>query len=164
MIKHTTKIAAALFAAGILCLSQNAFGSSTATQTVSFEVEGIDQLSVTGSPSLVISSATAGGAPADATANATYAISTNQTDRKITAQMDSDMPAGVTLSASVAAPSGATSTGAQPLSTEAVDVVTGISTLNESGKNITYTLSATSAAGVVPASSREVTYTITAGS
>jgi hypothetical protein len=164
MIKQTKYIAAALLAVGILSLSQRAFAGSTATQTVSFEVQPIDELSVSGSPSLVINSATAGGAPVSATANATYAISTNQSDRKITAELDSDMPSGVTLDANVAAPNGASSTGAQSLSTTPVDVVTGISTLNESGKNISYTLSATTAAGVVPAASRTVTYTITAGS
>ena len=163
-MKQSNYIAAALFAVGLLSLSQRTFAGPTADQTVSFEVQAIDQISVSGSPSLVISSATAGGAPDSATASGTYAISTNQSDRKITAQLDSDMPSGVTLNANLAAPTGATSAGSQSLSTTPVDVVTGISTVNESGKNISYTLSATSAAGVVPAASRTVTYTVTAGS
>lgn len=164
MIKQTKYIAAALLGVGLLSLSQTTFAGPSAQQTVSFEVQALDEISVSGSPSLVISSVTAGGAPTSATANGTYAISTNASDRKITAELDSDMPSGLTLNATLAAPNGASSTGAQSLSTTPVDVVTGISTLNESGKNISYTLSATTAAGVVPAGSRTVTYTITAGS
>lgn len=141
-----------------------ASAQATATQDVSYEVQAVSQLSFSGSPSLTIAAATAGSAPTSVTANATYAVTTNETDRKITAQIDSDMPSGVSLSVSLAAPSGGTSAGAVSLSTVAQDVVTGISTLNASGLGVTYSLSATSAAGVVPAGSRTVTYTILAGS
>lgn len=150
-------------ALAVVALSTGRAHAQTATQDVTLEVQAIDQLAFTGSPSLVISSATAGSAPTSATANATYAITTNETDRKITAEIDSDTPSGVTLSASLAAPSGATSAGAVQLSTTAQDVVTGIGTVNASGLNVTYTLSATSAAGVVPSTTRTVTYTIVAG-
>jgi len=130
---------------------------------VTLEVQAINQIAFNGSPSLVISSATAGSAPTSATASATYDITTNDTDRKITAQLDSDTPAGVTLSASLAAPSGATSAGAVPLTMTAQDVVTGINTVSASGLGVTYTLSATAAAGVLPSATRTVTYTIIAG-
>ncbi|HET6230091.1 MAG TPA: hypothetical protein VFE05_08480 [Longimicrobiaceae bacterium] len=138
--------------------------AQTATQSVAYEVQAINQIAFTGSPSLTISTATAGSAPTSVTANGSYAITTNETDRKITAELDSDMPAGTTLSVTLAAPSGATSAGAVSLSTTAQDVVTGISTVNQSGLNAGYTLAATVAAGVVPAGSREVTYTVVAGS
>src|SRR5947209_11234432 len=85
-------------------------------QTVSIEVQSINQLSFTGSPSLVISSGVAGNAPTSATANVTYAVTTNETDRKITAQIDQAPPSGLTLSASLAAPTGGTSAGAVALS------------------------------------------------
>jgi opacity protein-like surface antigen len=137
--------------------------AQSATQDVTLEVQAINQIAFTGSPSLTIASATAGSAPNSASANATYAITTNESDRKITAEIDSDTPSGLTLSVNLAAPSGATSAGAVQLSTTAQDVVTGISTVNASGLNVTYTLQATSAAGVVPSTSRTVTYTITAG-
>ncbi|HEV7587517.1 MAG TPA: hypothetical protein VGO40_05255 [Longimicrobium sp.] len=146
----------------LLALSA-AKASAQATQDVALEVQAINQLSFTGSPSLTISTATAGSAPTSATANASYAVTTNETNRKVTAQIDADTPSGVTLSASLAAPSGATSAGAVQLGTTAQDVVTGIGTVNASGLNVTYTLSATAAAGVVPSTSRTVTYTITAG-
>jgi hypothetical protein len=149
-------IAAAAFAA-------HDASAQTATQTVSYEVAAIDQISVTGSPSLVVSTATAGSGLTSASASGTYAVTTNGDGRKITASIDTDMPTGVTLTVSLGAPAGATSAGAVTLSSTDQDVVTGISTVNESGLDITYGLSATVAAGVVAAGNKTVTYTITAG-
>lgn len=154
--------------AAVLAVAAAAFAAprahaQTATQTVSYEVTAINEISVTGSPSLVINDATAGSGLTSATASGTYAVTTNQTNRKITAQLDTSMPAGVTLSVALAAPTGGTSAGVVSLSTTAQDVVTGVSSVNESGLSIGYTLSATVAAGVVPAGNRTVTYTITAG-
>jgi hypothetical protein len=133
------------------------------TQTVSFEVQAIEEMEFTGSPSLVISTATAGSAPVSVTANASYALTTNRTSRKITAALNSAMPTDVTLSVNLAAPSGAASAGTVELGTVAKDVVTGIGTVSASGLNVTYTLSATASAGVQAASTRTVTYTITTG-
>jgi hypothetical protein len=48
------------------------------------------------------------------------------------------------------------------LTAVAADFVTGISTLNETAKSITYGLSATSAAGVVASATKTVTFTIAA--
>ena len=93
----------------------------------------------------------------------TYSITTNEEDRKITGAINTAMPDGVTLTVALAAPTGALSTGPTQLGTGALDLVTGISTLNETGKTITYWLQATSAAGVVPSASRTVTFTILAG-
>ncbi|HVF71336.1 MAG TPA: hypothetical protein VM940_06985 [Chthoniobacterales bacterium] len=138
----------------------------TAQQTVTYEVSAINEISVS-SPtvSLTVNAATAGSAPTAASnSSTTYAITTNESDRKITGVLNSAMPSGVSLSASLAAPTGADSAGPVALTGSAQDLVTGISTLNESGKVITYSLSATSAAGVVPSASKTVTLTVTAGS
>jgi hypothetical protein len=149
-------VVAASFAAGTL-------QAQTATQVVSYQVAAISELSMTGSPSLVINAATAGSAPTSVSANATYAITTNESDMKITAELDEAMPLNVTLSVSLAAPSGGSSAGAVELGATAKDVVTDISQVNASGLSMTYSLSATVAAGVVPAGTRTVTYTITSG-
>jgi hypothetical protein len=135
------------------------------TQTVSFEVRAINQMSVSGNPgSLVVSTATAGSAPTDATdATTTWAVTTNQTGTKVTAAIDLAMPSGVTLKVNLGAPTGATSAGSVSLGTTAVDLVTGITKLNASAKTVTYTLSATAGAGVVASASRTVTYTVVAG-
>ena len=137
--------------------------AQTANQTVTFQVDAINQIALSGSPSLVINAATAGNNPTSATANATWAVTTNQSGAKITASIGSNMPSGLTLSVSLAAPAGGSSAGSQSLSTTAVDLVTSITKLAQSGLNVTYTLDATPAAGVVSSSTRTVTYTITGG-
>jgi hypothetical protein len=140
--------------------------ANSAQQTVTYEVSPINELSVSSATvSLTVSAATAGSAPTAASDSSTsYAITTNESSRKITGALNTAMPTGVSLSASLAAPVGATSAGPVALTGTAQDLVTGISTLNESGKTITYNLSATSAAGVVPSASKTVTLTVTAGS
>ncbi|MEO8337558.1 MAG: hypothetical protein ABI664_21460 [bacterium] len=138
--------------------------AQTATQTVTFAVNAINRVAFVGAPTLTITTAVAGSAPTSVTnAASTWAVTTNQTGAKITASIPSNMPAGLTLSASLAAPVTATSTGFQALSTVPVDVVTTLTKLNAGSLAVTYKLDATAAAGVVASSSRVVTYTITGG-
>ena len=150
--------------AALLIAATPAFAGNSATQIVSYEVKAINELSVSSeSVSLAVDSATAGSAPTAATnSTTTYSITTNESDRKIVGALNTDMPSGVTLSVALAAPSGAASAGQVALSTTPADLVTGISTLNETGKAIAYELTATSAAGVVPSASKTVTLTIMA--
>lgn len=152
----------ALAAVGAL-VSHSAF-AQTATQTVTYEVDAINQIAVTGSPSLLINTATAGSAPTSVTSSGnTWSVTTNQSSAKITASIASAMPTGLTLSANLGAPSGASSSGLQALGTTAVDMVTGITKLNATGLSLSYQLDATATAGVVSSATRVVTYTITGG-
>lgn len=154
-----------LAAAGILTVVlSTASMAQTATQTVTFQVDAINRISVSGAPALDIITAVAGSAPTSVTSSTnSWAVTTNQTGAKITGSIASDMPAGLTLSATLAAPAGATSAGSQALSSTAVDLVTTITKLNASGLGLTYQLDATAAAGVVSSSTRLVTFTITGG-
>lgn len=138
--------------------------SAQATQTVTFQVDAINKISVSGSPAaMAINTAVAGSAPTSVTnAATTWAVTTNQTGSKVTAAIDLAMPAGVTLSLLLVNPTGATSS-TVALGTIAADAVTTITKLNESAKTVTYTLAATSAAGVVASASRIVTLTMVAG-
>jgi hypothetical protein len=153
-------LATIMFLAGA---SSAAVAQSTALVTLNFQVDAINQISFSGSPSLVINTATAGSNPSGVTAPASWAVTTNQTGAKITASIGSAMPAGVTLSANLAAPPGGTSAGSQALSTTAVDLVTGITKVAQGALAVTYSLAATAAAGVVSSTTRTVTYTITGG-
>ena len=138
--------------------------AQTANQTVTFAVNAINQIAFVGAPSLTITTATAGSAPTSVTdASATWAVTTNQTGAKITASIPTIMPAGLTLSSSLAAPAGATSAGFLALGTVAVDLVTVITKIAQNAMVVTYKLDATAAAGVVASSTRVVTYTITGG-
>lgn len=142
-----------------------AFAGNTAQQTVTFEVQAIDEISVSGNPAaLVISTATAGSEPDDATNNATtYAVTTNGTNKKITGALDSAMPANTTLAVNLTAPTSGSSAGSVALTASDADLVTGITQNAESGLTVTYTLSATVTAGIVASDSRTVTLTLTAG-
>jgi hypothetical protein len=137
--------------------------AQSSAQTVSFQVDAINQIAFAGSPSLVINSATAGSAPSSVNAAATWAVTTNQSNAKITASINAAMPANVTLTVALIAPTGATSNGAQTLGTVATDVVTGITQVAQGALGVTYSLTATATAGVVASTTRTVTYTITGG-
>ena len=140
--------------------------AQTATQVVQFQVNAINQIGVSGSPApLVINSATAGSAPASVTAGGTsYAITTNETNKKITAAIDQSLPAGVLLEVSLAAPTGAASLGEVTLTTAPTDVVTGISATSGSSLAITYRLSATATVQMPTPATRTVTFTVVSGS
>lgn len=121
-------------------------------------------LAVSGNPgALRISVAVAGSQPTSVSNGATtYTITTPNPARtyKMTAQLNAATPAGVTLTATFAAPAGATSVGAVPLDVTARDVVTGIPRSTNATQSITYQLDATVSAGVVASTSRTVTLTI----
>lgn len=138
--------------------------AQTANHVVTYQVGAINQIAVTGSPSLTVSTATAGSAPGSVTdATSSWAVTTNAANKKLTAAINTAMPTGVTLEINAAAPAGATSSNYQTLGTSAVDVVTGIAAVNASGLALTYRLSATLAAGVVSSASKTVTYTLVTG-
>ena len=92
----------------------------------------------------------------------TYTITTPNPNRTyaITAQLNANMPTGSTMAVTLAAPPGATSLGAVALDVTARNVITGVGRNANSTQSITYTFTATAAAGVVPLSSRTVTLTV----
>lgn len=147
-----------------IAASSTMASAQSATQTVTFAVNAINQISATGSPSLTVTTATAGSQPTVATdASSSWAVTTNQTGAKISASIASAMPTGLTLSVDLAAPSGATSAGLVQLGTVAADLVTSITKVAQSGMTATYQLSATAAAGVVTSATKVVTLTISGG-
>ena len=93
-----------------------ASAANWAQQTVTFEVQAIDEMSVSGNPAaLIVSTATAGSEPDAVTNNSTtYALTTNGTNKKITGALNSDMPANTILAVSLTAPSGGASAGSVP--------------------------------------------------
>ena len=134
------------------------------TQTVTFAVNAINQISFAGTPSLTVTTAVAGSDPTSAVdASSTWAVTTNQTGAKISASIPSIMGTGLTLKVNLVAPAGATSAGLTAVGTVAVDLVTVITKVKGSTLTATYQLDATPAAGVVASSSKVVTYTISGG-
>ena len=163
MKKHVLLLVAA---ASILAFSLNAFAAGTAEQIVTFTIGASNEISVSGPPGLMeILAAEAGSVPeAVIDNNTTISYSTNSSNKKITADIDLDMPTGVTLEAHIAAPGGAQgiSQGSKPLSVTASDLVTGISKAAVQDETITYTLSATTTADPIENETRTVTFTLTA--
>lgn len=147
----------------ILGLSSVAIAANTANQTVTYEVSAINEVSVSGDPgNLVVNTATAGSEPTADTDNTTsWAVTTNESSKKMTGSINTDMPANTTLEINLTAPTGGSSAGDMSLSTTAADLVTAIATVAESGLTITYTLSATIAAGIVAQAQKTVTLTLT---
>lgn len=134
---------------GLLC-----FGALTAGAQAT-------QILVSGSPAAMkITTATAGFPPNSATdILTTYSCKTNGS-KKITGQLSSIMPAGMTLTVNLVAVPGATSQGTVTLDATARDLVINITNNQLQTAGITYVLSATAAAGVVTSQSRIVTFTI----
>jgi hypothetical protein len=161
IVKNARRTAVAL---ALVTLGAVSAQAQTANQTVTFQVNAVNQIAFTGSPSLTITTAVAGSAPTSVTdASASWAVTTNQSTAKITASIPLNMVAGLTLSSNLTAPAGATSAGFTALSTVAADVVTGITKLAQGSLGVSYRLDATAAAGVIASGSRIVTYTITGG-
>jgi len=128
---------------------------------------GAQTITVSGNPGLLrISTAVAGSQPTSVSdATRTFTVNTppggGGAKYNVSMNIDANMPAGVTLTATLAIPAGSAAT-ATPV---ALDVTPRLA-LSAIKKNytgsatMTYQLAATAAAGVVPVSSRTVTLTI----
>lgn len=135
---------------------------SSATATVTWTVDPINSLSISGSPApYTINTAVAGSHPVCGSDNlTTYSITTNAVGQKITAALDTDMPDGVTLNVCLQAPDGATSMGSVELSSSPQNMVTGISNIAQSDLSILYNMNVNAAAVPAGTSSRIITYSI----
>ena len=158
-----------LFAVLACCTLAGGLSSAqaqTATQVVTFQVVAINRVAVNGAPApLVVNTAVAGQAPTSASADGgTYAVTTNESNKKITASVDQSLPLGVSLEVQLGAPAGASTAGSVALSTAASDVVTGISSLSAASLPITYRLIASPRVLIGAAETRTVTFTIVSGS
>lgn len=143
----------------------NAFAADNANQTITYQVQAINEISVSGNPgALIVITAVPGSQPTAVTdATTTYAITTNIASKKITGALNTAMPANTALKVTLVAPTGGSSAGQVTLTASAQDLVTGISTLAESGLAISYEFSATLAAGVVASAQKTVTLTVADG-
>lgn len=125
-------------------------------------------ITVNGNPTMpVVNTAAAGTNPVGVTnGSTTYTITValkgnlKKKQIKITGQLNQAMPAGTTLTVTLAAPAGGTSLGPVSLTTAPQDLVNGIASANALTQGISYQLSATAAAGVVALSSRTVTFSM----
>jgi hypothetical protein len=155
---------ACLAAMAVVSGATNTFAQSDTT-TVNYEVTQVSLVNIAAtSVTLTVNAGTAGTGLTDATASTSYAITNNATNQKLTGAINSAMPANTTLKLTVAAPAGSgTSQGQQTLTATAVDLVTGVGAVNESGLGMDFVLSATVDAGIVASASKTLTLTLTSG-
>ena len=144
-------------------LAGTAVAGNVAAQVVTYQVDEINELSVSGNPKVFnVNEAEADEEPFHAEDfSTTYAITTNcGTDKKkITANIDTDMPANTTLKILIEPSKGASSPEGVDLTTGAKDVVNDIGPVVASGLSLQYHLYA---AGVMPSSAQKaVTLTLT---
>jgi hypothetical protein len=147
-----------------------AFSQVTATQTVNLAVNSVQKLAVSGgSVTLTITNGNAGdNALTPATdASTSYSVTHNSgTPLRITANLDAALTAGYTLQIALAPGSGmGTGAGTVDISNatagSAVNVVTAIPRGADAARTITYTFGANASAGILLATTRTVTLTLT---
>ena len=155
--------AAAGFLGLFALVSGRILEAQTATQTVTFSVVSSSRATIASvAAPMTLRAAIANGTSTRASvAGSSYAITTNESNQKISASLNEAMPSGLSLAVSLSPPAGALSRGTTRLCATAADVVTGISAADATSLPLVYTLTASS----VPDRSnrRIVTYTVTAG-
>lgn len=134
--------------------------AQTATQVVTIVVEEVSGLS-TATDVWVERHPTGKSADAATDAPATYAFVTNGDEKKITGQLGEGPATGLALDVSLAAPTSGSSVGARTLRrTDAVDLVTGISGVEQRGLAIDYSVM-TETAGLPSAEEEKLTVIFT---
>ncbi len=111
---------------------------------------------------MTITAAVAGSDPTSVSNSATTYSTQNVQNgqpQKITGKLNANMPAGVTLTCSLAVGAQATSVGAVALDVTARNLVININA-DQTARTITYQLSALASAGVIASQTRTVTFTI----
>ncbi len=150
----------------LICISHISFvnaASTTATQSVTMVVNAIDAISVTGGPTMTTTVPAAGSSPADVTNTSTsISYTTNTAARKITVGLSSNMPSDTTLTLTILTPTGAT-VFTPTLSTTASTLCNAMKATNQTGRTLTYTLTASVSAAPVTSATNTATFTIMAG-
>jgi len=146
------------------------FSQATANQTVNLAVNSVQKIAISGGAiTLTITNGTAGNNALTPVTDATstYSITHNSaTALRITANLDAALPAGYTLQINLApGASMGTSSGTVDISNataaSALAVVTAIPKGADAARTITYTFGANASAGILAATVKTVTLTLT---
>jgi hypothetical protein len=148
----------------IAVLLTPAYGQTraTATQTVTLAVNAIYKLSVLGNPSLTIADASAGSGSMTTVSDAasSFSITQNRPTGRLSVQMSSALPTGLTLTVSVPSVLG-TSLGIVSIGdANSHNVMTGLAQGATNGQPITYTFGALVSADPLPSTAYTVTWTL----
>jgi len=151
--------------ATILILSPSVIqAASNDTSTINYSVAAINELNLDGGPyDLTVDTATAGQEPELVTYEGTYDITTNcgTNAKKITAQLNSDMPDDTFLWFDMAPPTGAASVWMDPITSASQNIITGIDATAQANISFIIDLEAWATAGVIESASKTLTVTLT---
>lgn len=138
-----------------------ALSQATLTQAVTVSVQEINELSISSDVVLIISTSSPGLGPDPASdVSATFSLTTNGSNKKITGHLDTNFSPGLLLRALLAAPAPGIAS-EQTLSDTAVDLVTGFGQIAVQDLAITYTATASiNVAPNGPGENRTVTLTL----
>jgi len=138
------------------------WATNVATHTITFSISPISEVATSSDPpSFNSTEATAGCDPFEICDNTTfYSITTNGSSENLYASLNAPMPSGTSLSILATAPNGATSLGTVYLDSSNQTLVTGITQIAQANLQLNYMFGGTAAAGVIPTSTRIVTYTL----
>lgn len=142
------------------------FADSSGSSNVTYTVPPVSILTVSGNVAFgAFATPAAGSDFSSLTDNSTtYNVTNNagSSSRKVTVQLGAALPTGISLSASLNAPTGATSSGTTAVSsTSAVTVVTAIGNGAFPSNGITYSILAAVATASVATATIALTYTLT---
>jgi hypothetical protein len=120
----------------VFLISNSAVAGNVAQQVVRYRVDPINEISINGgSNSLVID---IGKDSRKTEGSAFWAITTNETDKRVMGSLDADMPPGVELLLELETPEGAVSKGSVSLSIDPQGLVTNISRVAQRDLKLTY--------------------------
>jgi hypothetical protein len=127
------------------------FASNTAQQTVTFEANISNNVSISGETTtpVILNSAVAGeNLATEIRTNITMSIETTEENKQLVAYLNKELPEGITLSVELRNTPGI-SQGIVPLSTNAIAVISNLSNTERSDIEVIYYLQAQANAGVV---------------
>jgi hypothetical protein len=134
-----------------------------ATQEIEIGIRAINAIEIHGISVLSIPAQRVGASPVVTRTAATYAVTTNELDRRIAVSIDAPMPEGTTLTMKMGAPAGGVAVEAVELQTAPQIAVTGISRLNQRDLPIEYSLIVAPGAVVKAMTTRTVSLTLISG-
>jgi hypothetical protein len=124
----------------IFVASSLVMAGNVAQQVVTYQIDPINEISINwGTNSLAISF---DNNSYNEIKSATWAITTNETNKRVMGSIDAEMPPGIELYVELEAPKGSSSNGPVSVSTNPQNLVTHISKVAQADLKITYKLAA----------------------
>jgi len=124
----------------VFTMSSLVLAGNIAQQKITYQIDPINEISINGGSNALAISFDKDSQNSSGTAN--WAISTNETNKRVVGILDADLPPGVELYVELEAPKASLSNGSVSLSTNPQDLVTGINRVAQDNLKIGYKLTA----------------------